>query len=442
MQIDSIELTNFAGFKSLEIDFNYKHDDTTVIIGNNGSGKTSIIEGVVTSLSWLTARILREEGKGSPIDELKIHNGESTATTAISVGYNSTQFKWQIAKTRKGRKAQSSTELANATELAKNLRASLSETPDTANLPLIAYYSTERVVVEVPLKIRTKHTFGQVDGYDQALSAGVDFRRFFEWFREREDAENENTLSLEALNSLKELLDMPEPEWEKFEANIKNRKDRQLNAVREAISLFMESFTNLRIKRSPLRMLVDKEGQELDVRQLSQGEKSLMALVGDISRRLAMMNPSLENPLHGNGIILIDEVDMHLHPRWQRKIVTNLRRAFPKCQFILTTHSPLVISDPKNVNTLMLDNGEMRHVENLYGLDANLVLSREMGVPVRNAEVDHAIDTIYELIQDNELDLAEERLKDLRLDLPTNHLEVAKLELILKRKSKINEANQ
>ncbi|MFC4995656.1 AAA family ATPase [Rubritalea tangerina] len=189
-------------------------------------------------------------------------------------------------------------------------------------------------------------------------------------------------------------------------------------------------------------MLVDKEGQELDVRQLSQGEKSLMALVGDISRRLAMMNPSLENPLHGNGIILIDEVDMHLHPRWQRKIVTNLRRAFPKCQFILTTHSPLVISDPKNVNTLMLDNGEMRHVENLYGLDANLVLSREMGVPVRNAEVDHAIDTIYELIQDNELDLAEERLKDLRLDLPTNHLEVAKLELILKRKSKINEANQ
>ncbi|MFC4995655.1 AAA family ATPase [Rubritalea tangerina] len=242
MQIDSIELTNFAGFKSLEIDFNYKHDDTTVIIGNNGSGKTSIIEGVVTSLSWLTARILREEGKGSPIDELKIHNGESTATTAISVGYNSTQFKWQIAKTRKGRKAQSSTELANATELAKNLRASLSETPDTANLPLIAYYSTERVVVEVPLKIRTKHTFGQVDGYDQALSAGVDFRRFFEWFREREDAENENTLSLEALNSLKELLDMPEPEWEKFEANIKNRKDRQLNAVREAISLFMESF--------------------------------------------------------------------------------------------------------------------------------------------------------------------------------------------------------
>ena len=103
MHLDTIELTNFAGFKSLEIDFNHILVDTTVIIGNNGSGKTSIIEGVVTALSWLTARILREEGKGSPIDELKIYNGANTAIAKISV-HNEEVYSWQVTKTKTGHK--------------------------------------------------------------------------------------------------------------------------------------------------------------------------------------------------------------------------------------------------------------------------------------------------------------------------------------------------
>jgi len=441
MHLDSLELTDFAGFQSLKIDFNYRSANTTVIIGNNGSGKTSIMEGVVTALSWLTSRILREDGKGSPIDELKVYNGANTAITKVSV-HEGELFSWQITKTKKGRKPQASTELSGATQLANKLKESLTQHASTANLPMIAYYSTERVVVDVPLKIRTKHNFDQVDGYDQALSAGVDFRRFFEWFREREDAENEKTLSNEAIEEIKQSLNLEASAWEKVKLALLNKKDKQLTAVREAISLFMDDFSNLRIKRTPLRMLVDKDNKALDVRQLSQGEKSLMALVGDISRRLAMMNPSLENPLDGSGVILIDEVDMHLHPRWQRKIVTNLRKAFPNCQFILTTHSPLVISDPKNINTVMLDHGEVRTVDNLYGLDVNLVLSREMGVPIRNNEVDQALDALYELVQENKLDDAQVKLEALRKELPANHLEIAKIELILKRKLKINEANQ
>ncbi len=91
-------------------------------------------------------------------------------------------------------------------------------------------------------------------------------------------------------------------------------------------------------------MLIDKHGETLNVSQLSQGEKSLMTLVGDIARRLAMMNPSLASPLEGDGIVLIDEVDLHLHPKWQRSLLERLTTTFPGCQFVVTTHSPLVVS--------------------------------------------------------------------------------------------------
>jgi len=92
---------------------------------------------------------------------------------------------------------------------------------------------------------------------------------------------------------------------------------------------------------------------------VSQGEKSLMALVGDIARRLAMMNPGLENPLHGEGIVLIDEIDLHLHPQWQRGIIQRLRDTFPKCQFLLATHSPIAHCVAKEVRCYVLDNGQL-----------------------------------------------------------------------------------
>ena len=74
-------------------------------------------------------------------------------------------------------------------------------------------------------------------------------------------------------------------------------------------------------------------------------KKSLLALVGDIARRLILANPSLENPLYGEGIVLIDEIELHLHPKWQREVINKLREVFPNIQFILTTHSPQVISE-------------------------------------------------------------------------------------------------
>lgn len=188
-------------------------------------------------------------------------------------------------------------------------------------------------------------------------------------------------------------------------------KDRQLTAVRSAIYKFMPEFENLKIKRKPrLHMSIDKRRDSFDVAQLSQDEKSLMALIGDIARRLAVMNPGLENPLTGDGIVLIDEVDLHLHPKLQRTLVNQFTQTFPSCQFVLTTHSPIVISDSKNVLTYILSKDELVPVQPLYGMDVNSVLLEVMDTDVRNIEVQRKIEQFLDFIQDSAIDKAKKQL--------------------------------
>jgi predicted ATP-binding protein involved in virulence len=91
-------------------------------------------------------------------------------------------------------------------------------------------------------------------------------------------------------------------------------------------------------------MTINKKGHELTINQLSNGERCLLAMVGDLAQRLAIANPRLKNPLEGSGIVLIDEIELHLHPQMQQEIIPRLSQTFPNCQFMMTTHSPLVVS--------------------------------------------------------------------------------------------------
>ncbi|MEN9657853.1 MAG: hypothetical protein RL571_1318 [Pseudomonadota bacterium] len=436
MEILQFKLTNVGRFSNIELPLaptDEKKSKVTVLVGNNGAGKTFLLKSLATSLSWFVARIRSEKGNGSPIQEDDIKNGHNAAAIKISLEHNAYLHRWTIAKTRTGRKNEQSSQLNDATKLAEHFRSELSEN-EQASLPLIVFYPVERVVLDIPLKIRDKHSFQQLDGYDNALNQGVDFRRFFEWFREREDAENETGIPIEAVEKLyKSFINDPKALLGLQEMHALMR-DRQLSAVRAAISAFMPGFSNLRVRRKPrLYMSVDKNGESLNVGQLSQGEKSLMALVGDIARRLAMMNPALENPLHGNGIVLIDEVDLHLHPKWQRTLIARLTSTFPNCQFILTTHSPLVISDSKDVLCYLLDDGEISVVDDLYGLDANSVLLQVMDTDIRNADVDMRLRALLNTIQDGELDKAKGLLAELSKDLPENNIELIKARLLLRK---------
>ena len=476
MEIKKLTLNNLGRFENLEVDFAPTEDNqsnVTVFIGNNGAGKTSILDALATSLSWFVARLRTEKGSGHGIDELYIIDNAPAASITLQLSDDIQtdseaallSYQWTLVKVRKGRKSEKSSNLNQLSKLVDNYRQQLTDN-DSASLPLIAYYPVERSVLDIPLKIRSKHNFDQIDGYDSALNQGVDFRRFFEWFREREDIENEEEnrnyevvlngglddfLEVDNLiNKYKEKIDSLDKidinsTIEIFELINKTSnylkkvedeyQDKQLNAVRSAITTFMPNLSNIRVQRKPrLHMAVDKDGRSLNVLQLSQGEKSLMALVGDIARRLAMMNPELDNPLHGDGIILIDEVDMHLHPSWQRNLVPRFTATFPNCQIILSTHSPLVISDQKDILVYLLNDGEIIALPPLYGEDVNTVLLEVMDTDIRDHDINEKLGNLLDAIQNANIVTAKTLLQTLEAELPSGNMELAKARLLLRKK--------
>ena len=489
MEIKKLTLKNLGRFETLEVDFAPTEEhmsNVTVFIGNNGAGKTSILEALATSLSWFVARLRTGKGTGNLIDEWAIINNAPSSSITLQLCDDihndisldkELSYQWSLVKARKGRKSDKTSHLSELTKLADGYRQLLTD-DSKASLPLIAYYAVDRSVLDIPLKIMGKHSFNQVEGYDGSLNKGVDFRRFFEWFREREDIENEeerrriaplleNVMSidideavgnyeqrvnnlnmLDSKSLIKELEHIQKVNAlaKKLEENLRSleekHQDKELNAVRTAISAFMPNLSNIRVERKPrLHMAVDKNHQPLNVMQLSQGEKSLMALVGDIARRLAMMNPSLDNPLDGDGIILIDEVDMHLHPSWQRNLLQRFISTFPNCQIILTTHSPLVISDQKNILVYLLKNGEIDILPPLFGKDVNTVLLEAMDTYIRDPKTDKKLKDLLDLIQDNKLPEANKLYSDLTKELPQDNIELAKARLIIRKKELRNEKN-
>lgn len=477
MQIQSFRLKNIGQFQDLSVSLaptQQVSSNITVFIGNNGSGKTSLLKSATTVLTWFVARLKSDKSNGTPIPEHVISNGANSASIEICVQNTNPQhqlqfYNWRIVRSRSARKTDLTSNLTELTHLTNRYKQSLTD-DEKSNLPLIAFYPVERSVIEIPLKIREKHQFLQIDGYDNALNNAVDFRRFFEWFREREDVENEfisnqasniNKILAQELEILESLTKREFTKNTSEAISLQNKltslinsikfkdnktelaTDTQLQAVRNAIYAFIPEFSNLRVKRKPrLHMSVDKNGKPLNVTQLSQGEKSLMALVGDIARRLAMMNPNLENPLDGKGIILIDEIDMHLHPQWQRTIISRLQTTFPNCQFILTTHSPLVISDVQDILVYDLEGQEITALPPLYGQDANTVLLQYMDTSYRNPVVAEQITQAMDAIQSNHLDKAERLINELKLTVGENQLEVMRLVAMLKRRTLVIKQGQ
>jgi len=138
-----------------------------------------------------------------------------------------------------------------------------------------------------------------------------------------------------------------------------------------------------------------KENQHFDIRQLSDGEKCLLALAGDLARRLTIANPGMRNPLEGQAVVLIDEAELHLHPEWQHRIVPDLLETFPNCQFVLTTHSPQVLTHVRceNIRCLVQTGQTVAVVQpdGTYGQDSNFLLRTLMGSSCRPKNIDEEI---------------------------------------------------
>jgi predicted ATP-binding protein involved in virulence len=162
--------------------------------------------------------------------------------------------------------------------------------------------------------------------------------------------------------------------------------------------------------------LLDKNGVTLDIYQLSEGERGTLALVLDLARRLTQANPELEDPLtEGKALVLIDEIDLHLHPKWQRTIVERLERTFPSCQFIATTHSPQILGEVEPEKIYFLETGKQPYRQNQsLGMDSNWILRHLMGASELDKETDKDLERIANLIQERNFSEATQEISDLR----------------------------
>ncbi|MEG4228191.1 AAA family ATPase [Microcoleus sp. N9_B2] len=194
MKVKRLKMNSFRGFSDLTLEFD--RDEPTVFIGINGVGKSSILDCLAILLSWLTKRIQNPNSSGRFFNDDDIKKGGKETHNKITISINDGQeLAWSLTHVTKGRSKDTSSNLAELKTVVDNIHNELDGTSNVA-LPLAIYYPTNRAVLDIPLKIRTKHSFQQITAYDEVLTGGqIDFRRFFEWFRDREDLEKELRLN-------------------------------------------------------------------------------------------------------------------------------------------------------------------------------------------------------------------------------------------------------
>ena len=420
MEIKQLSIKGFRGIQEMEIEFTNR---VNLFVSANGAGKSSITDAVAILLSWFPARIRSISGAGRRITDLDVNNESHKAIVGINVEIENEPVSWKLVKTKKGRSGgKAKSDLSELAGSAEKYRHCLKEDENTCSLHLLVYYPINRAVLDIPLRIRSKHDFGILEAYDESLTSGSNFRAFFEWFRDREDLENENRRYRNALFGRPEGWQFPDP---------------QLEGVRLAFRQLLPEFDQVAVRREPLRMTVAKNGRELRVDQLSDGEKCLMAMVGDLARRLAIANPNAENALEGKGIVLIDEIDLHLHPAWQRKVISDLPKTFPNCQFLISTHSPQIVSHIAPDNILLLfqtrEGIKYEKANDSYGKNTDRILEDLMKVDARPAEIKKEISGIFELIEQGEIDQAKDTIAFLNEQIGDDP-ELTRARVLIRRK--------
>ncbi len=420
MYIEELYLKNFRGFQELTLQF---PRNLAVIIGVNGSGKSSILDAIAIFLEFYVNKIMFKTRRNKSTSSDKTALTKDDIYIKAQESYNLIQvviepdqkISWSIRKSKDNSKNQK-VEKQELLNHIKNTLDNLEHDP-SLSLPVLVYYQTHRMVLTVPSQLRLYSLTtairegNQLKAYEGAFSNEVNnFQDFFQWFKEEEDYENEIRLRENT-----------------------HYRNKNLEIVRTAITKFLNHFpqthfSNLHVvrvrtdqelgtRRFTPTLTIEKNGQNFKLEKLSDGEKMLLMVVTDLARRLAILNPSVEEPtkvLEGKGIVLIDEVDLHLHPQWQRIVVPALTNTFPNCQFIVTTHSPQVLSQVHKENVFILENSEIiEETPYTFGKDSNSILYELMGVTERPIKIQEKLDECFQLIDDNKIEEAKIKLKKL-----------------------------
>ncbi|MFN0036977.1 MAG: AAA family ATPase [Saprospiraceae bacterium] len=413
MRIKRLELENFRGFQKASV--NFPEGNVAVFFGWNGAGKTAVLDAVAIvfrsifqrsipfGFGWKDDDILIGENKASINAKYFLLGEDESFSSELPLGNSPT---WTLPSHR----------------LTEDIQ------------PLVVYYKTNREVVDSDYRgtssVRIDMNSGRTSGYNYTIDAGINtFSDFIAWFRYEEDLENQQKLENQDL---------------KYQSP-------RLKTIRQAISVFLSKmnadYSDLKVQRqsngevdfskpsSNSELYIQKAGQKLKLSQLSFGERSLILLVADIARRATILNPQMPDPLQSPGVVLIDEIELHLHPKWQRAVIPALQATFPNIQFIIATHSPQVLSEVENGGVFEIENFQI-HPRDTYGRDNNWLLHVIMEDDERPEEVQQDLEEYFALLRNGQLDAAARLRQQIEEKIGTDEPEFVKADILLRRKER------
>ncbi|WP_455135971.1 AAA family ATPase [Thermophilibacter sp.] len=411
MILRSLTLSNFHRFERYSIDFD---DRLTVLVGDNGSGKSSILRAASIALSAFLscfngtrsvsitpqdARLVTYE-QGDVIDRQAQYPVEIIAIGVVEGdiitwkrGLNSPK-----GKTTRG-DAKEMTSLGNA-----YYQRLQSGDPDLV-LPLVAYYGTGRLWSKKQTKSYAVREIGRTEGYRDSLDTEINDKALLAWFKK---------MTVQELQYARRCGSSP--------------VSATLSAVRQAIAncfSLVSGYANVAVDynfdTNDLDVVYHTESGEahsLPLGYFSDGYRTTLSMVADVAYRMALLNPGLGSEVIAGtpGVVLIDEVDLHLHPRWQARVLGDLQSIFPQVQFIVTTHAPLVISSVRAKHIRMLE-AELSKATTpqaeVYGGNLNRLVTTVMGSEDRPKDVQRLFDAFYQSLDKENFARAKDLLNEL-----------------------------
>lgn len=410
MYLKKIHIKNYKAIKELDIELK---PGVNLLIGDNGAGKTSVLEGIAVALGGMfvnvagvsTKNIIKEDVRFiiKPLGDssTSIEYCEPVSSGCELYISDSQEFVWNRIKEEV---SATHTKIDNKDVcLWMKKMTNNSET----NLPLISFQSAARAWrvrrgdfgTELKKKLDDRRC-----GYIGCLDSSMDVKSVQQWCLKQEVmASNKGTVR----------------EYEMFK-NIVATFMKEINELSDVPSIFYSpQFDELVYKDDKAEMPISK---------LSAGYQSLLWMIMDLAYRVCMLNPELDNREQITGIVLIDEIDLHLHPKWQWNVIEALRKTFENVQFIIATHSPIVISASKEANLVLLDNEqEVNYLPDCYGYEVEDVLRFRQESISRPKNVKSLVDQIENAIDDTDFETAFALLEKLKTVLGEDNSEYKKM---------------
>ena len=432
MRITSLKLANIRAIETAEFRF---QPGFNLIVGVNGVGKSTVLDALRICMSRILPTTTESRAKamsfaigdirsGFPfldaelswtigVDEFGFTRRQWRETFAADDIENLEKLRWEILNSERLRdrarnllrKLEESDGVSDSDAFAPS-RAELKRAAQTASVaPNCVFFSTNRSVASYASTAKSRVAGGRSAAYAEALVPRPMYvAQFADWMRVQEALAKEQRAA-----------------------------KQHLQVLRSAVDRFLPTYEYLRPadERSAC-LLVSQDGIVLEVGQLSDGERGVLALVLDLARRLSQANPSLDNPLsEGHAVVLIDEIDLHLHPKWQRQIVGKLTTTFPRCQFIATTHSPQVIGEVERDRIHIIADGKVYSPTHSFGVDSSRVLGEIMDAPARSSEIEELLTKVSQYVGKQQYERARQSLPQLVERLGEDDPEVTRIRTLL-----------